>query len=322
MSASHEPGSLEQVVPRPSRSVHAALLAVQFGFSGFHVVAKATLAHLDPLALAGLRVILATPLLLVLAYRIDRRWPFRRDLPHLALLGLLGVFTNQLLFILGLEYTNATSAAILMPSIPVFAAGAAIALRVERAHPARLVGIGLAVAGALVMLDPTRLALGGGELFGNLLILINCLSFALFLVLQRPLLRRLPALTVTAWSFVFGGAGVLLVSAHRIVQVPAPSLPAGVWVGLAYIVLIPTTLNYFLNSWAISRSSSSLAAAYTTLQPLATTLLAAVWLGERPGWPHLVGGLLIAMGLWAVSLSRAASAAATSRRTDADSRTS
>jgi drug/metabolite transporter (DMT)-like permease len=277
--------------------VHLALVAVQLGFGGFHVVAKATLAHLHPLVIAGCRVLVAAPLLLAVAWAVDRVVPSRRDLPALALLGLLGVFTNQLLFILGLRLTTATNAAILMPSIPVYAAAVAILLGVERLDRRRVLGIALAVAGALVMLDPLRLELAPHTLLGNLLVLINCLSYATFLVLQRPMLQRLPVTTVIAWSFLFGGAGVAVVSAPWLAAVEVAAVPAAAWWGLVYIVLVPTLLSYWLNTWAISRSTPSLAATYITLQPLTAGLLAFIFLGERVGWPQLVGALLIVAGL-------------------------
>lgn len=289
---------------RDRRLVHSALLFAQLGFGGFHVVAKAILTHLHPLALAGIRVLAATPLLLLIAWTIDRIVPTRTDLYRLALLGFLGVFANQLLFILGLRYTTATNAAILMPAIPVFAAAVAILLRVERPSFARAAGIVLAVVGALVMLEPTRFQLGDTTLIGNLLILANCLSYAVFLVLMRPVLLRLPVATVTAWTFVFGGAGVLAVCATTMLRVDYTALPPGVWAGLAFVVVVPTILCYLVNSWGVARSSSSLAATYTTLQPLVTGLLAFVLLAERVGWPQLVGGLLIIGGLHQVARAR------------------
>ncbi len=283
--------------------VHAGLLSVQLTFGGFHVVAKAVLAHLHPLALAGIRVLVATPLLLLLAWQHDRILPRRRDLPWLALLGLLGVFTNQVLFILGLRLTTATNAAILMPSIPVFAAAVAIVGRIERASAGRLLGIAISVLGALIMLDPRSFQLGDRAVGGDLLILANCLSYATFLVVMRPVLRRLPVATVIAWSFLFGGLGVTAVSWPYLHHLELASVSPAVWAGLAYIVLIPTTLNYLINTWAVARSTPSLVAAYTTLQPLAAGLLAFLFLAERPGWPQLAGGILIATGLWRVSVA-------------------
>jgi drug/metabolite transporter (DMT)-like permease len=283
---------------------HAALLFVQISFAGFHVVAKAVLAHLAPLALAAARVAFATPLLLLLARRFEHVTPSRRDLPHLALLGFLGVFLNQLMYIFGLRYTSATNAAILMPSIPVFTVALAAAFGIERLTARKVFGVALAVAGAVALLDPWRVTALDRAWLGNLLVLGNCLAYASYLVLLRPLLRRLPPLTVVAWAFLLGGTATLAVGMPTVLAVQPGALPASVWWGLAYIILLPTAVNYALNSWAVRRSSPALVATYTTLQPLAAAGLAVFFLHESPGGGELLGFALISAGLAGVASRR------------------
>lgn len=89
----------------------------------------------------------------------------------------------------------------------------------------------------------------------------------------------------------------LAVTAPALLRVDPRAVPAAVWWGLAYIVLIPTAVNYVLNAWALRRSSPALVAAYTTLQPVIAALLAIVFLGETPGVREIAGFLLIASGL-------------------------
>lgn len=301
---------------RPSAGVHWALVAVQLSFSGFQVFGKVVLESVDPLAVACLRVLVATPLLFLLAARHGPVRVPRRELPHLALLGLTGVFANQVLFISGLRLTTATNAAILMPAIPVFAAGIAVAAGVERLGWRRLTGVALAVAGALVLLRPARFSLGDDAILGNVLILANCLSYAAFLVLQRPVLVRLPWRTVLAWAFLFGGLGVLAVGGPALAAVEPAAVPPQAWAGLLYILAFPTALAYSLNTWAIRRSSPALAATYVTAQPLITALLATLLLAERPGWREAAGFVLIAAGLTLVSRRRAPSTPAAAPTAD------
>lgn len=120
-------------------------------------------------------------------------------------------------------------------------------------------------------------------------------------MLQRPVVERLPWRTVIAWSFVFGGSGVVAVSATELATLPSAALPPATWAGVAYIALLPTALGYFLATWAVRRSSPTLVAAYTTLQPLLSALLAVVFLGEVLGWRQGVGFVLIVAGLFGVS---------------------
>jgi drug/metabolite transporter (DMT)-like permease len=289
---------------RPSLRVHAVLCLVQVIFGLFHVVGKRVLVEMDPLALAGLRAVGAAPLLAWVAWRHDRVLPQRADLPLLALLGLLGVVGNQLLFVLGLRFTTATNAAILMVSVPVLTAGVAAALGVERITPARALGVALSVAGALVLLQPQNFDLGGGTggaAWGNALILTNCLCYSLFLVLQRPLLERLPWRTVIAGAFLLGGLLMLPLTAPALAALPGRHLSATAWWGVGYIVIFPTAVGYGLSTWAVRRSSPALVAAYNTLQPLIAASLGAAFLGEIFGWVEGIGFALIVAGLWRVS---------------------
>jgi drug/metabolite transporter (DMT)-like permease len=251
--------------------------------------------------MAGIRVLSATPLLFLLAWRIDHVRPKLSDLSTLALLGFLGVFVNQVLFIIGLQHTTATNAGILMPSIPVFTVALAALFRVERIRPWQAVGIAIAVAGAVYMLNPLNFSLEKGKVLGNVLILINCVSYAGYMVVQRPILRRLPPLTVTAWSFLFGGLGVVFVSLPSLGKIPFSTTPTAVWWGMLFIVLFPTTLNYALNTWAVGRSSPAMAAVYITMQPVAAASLGAIFLGENVGRREAAGFALIIAGLALVS---------------------
>jgi drug/metabolite transporter (DMT)-like permease len=282
---------------RRDARVHAALIVVQFGFGAFPVAAKLILDTVSPLALAAVRVLFATPLLFLRAYHLEGITPQRRDLPLLALLGLLGVASNQILFIVGLNWTTASDAALLMPTIPVFAVAIGAATGLERVSAARVTGIALSVAGALVVLDPTRFSFGDRGVLGDGLLLANCLCYAAYLVLLRPMLRRLPPLTVTAWVFLFGGAAVVLVGGPALASTSFGDLGGRGWAALAFIVLWPTLLNYALNTWAVRRSSPSLAASYVTSQPVIAALLAVPLLGESIGLRALVGFAAISGGL-------------------------
>ena len=283
--------------------VHAALIFIQFSFGGFHVFGKYVLEHFDPLAVAAIRVMGAAPILFLLGLRAHPAIPERRDLWRLALLGLLGVFTNQILFVVGLQRTTATNAAILMPSIPVFVALLGASLGVERMGAAKWLGVFVSVAGAMVMLGLGGFSMAPAVMIGNVLILVNCASYSLYLVLMRPLLLRLHALTVVGWAFFFGGLGVVAVGMPSVAALHSLAVPGLVWLGMGYIIVVPTIINYALNVWAVGRTSPALVATYTTLQPVAAALLAAFFLGEAAGLREAIGFALIVAGLIRVSMA-------------------
>lgn len=285
--------------------LHGVLLFIQMGFGLFHVFGKGLIAHTSPWSIACFRVVFAIPVLTTMACLVDRKLPGLRDLPYLAMLGFFGVCANQLLFLHGLQYTSATETGILMTAIPVAAAIVAVILRIEAITPMKAAGIALAVCGAVVIVvNPFAIAWEGDHLYGNLFIMSNCFCYGTFLVLQKPILRRVPPLTVIAWSFVFGGLGILLVAGGELFTAPYAAFPPVAWLSLAYILLIPTCVNYALNTWTLKRAPSSLVATYTTLQPLFSCLGGTLFLGEEPGLKEAVGFALIVSGLVTVNRAR------------------
>lgn len=298
--------------PAPTRaplSVHLLLIAVQVAFGSFPTVGKIALAGLTPAGLAAARLALSVPILLAAAALIDGVRPKPRDLAMLALLALLGVVLNQVLFIVGLRYTTAVNAGILMTSIPVFTALFAAALGVERLGRRRAAGVAVAVVGAVVMVDPARAEMGAGTFAGNLLILGNCAAYGLFLVLQRPFLARLPPLSTIAYTFAAGAVVVVPWGAGDLINAIGVGRDPAVWWAVAYIVLVPSVFTYIANSWALKHASPTLVAAYTTLQPAVSALLASQLLGERVGLRELGGFALIAGGLSLVARARRPAAA-------------
>jgi len=292
--------------PRPTASlggvpvsVHVALFLVQVWFASFGVAGKIALRELAPRGLIAVRVTLAT-LVFLLAWALRGRERIApRDHLRIAFYALLGITFNQLLFIEGLKRTSATNAVVLSTSIPVFTVAMALLLRRERATRVKLLGLGIAFAGALTVTGGAHLE-GGTHLYGNLLILCNSLSYSLYLVLSRDVLGRYHALTVIAFTFFWGTLGVLPFGAPAFVDA-APHLSRTTWLAIAYIVALPSVGTYFLNTFALARVEASLVAIYIYIQPIIGAALAAQVLGERPASATLLGGSLIFLGIWWVT---------------------
>jgi len=289
------------VKEKPPASVHLALLAVQLMFASLGVAAKEALRELGPFALIAFRTPVAALIFLV-AWLIGWREPIAaRDFLALSVYALFGIVINQLLFISGLQRTTATNAVVIGATIPVFTVGVAVLLRKETATSAKLMGLAVAFAGALVIVGVDRFQ--SGRTLGNLLIVGNSLSFAIYLVVSRKLLERYRTMTVITWTFVLGALGVFPFGAHDLIQA-APTVSTGTWTRALYIVLFPTVGTYFLNAFALKRAPASLVAVYIYLQPVVGALLAAWRLGERPAAATYLGGILIGAGIWLVSRSR------------------
>ena len=279
--------------------VNVVLVLVQVMFASMAIAGKLVFPEIPPQALVVIRVSGAFTVLF-LAYLITGRGRVRsgRDWAMLAVIGLLGVTANQNLFLMGLERTTAINASILVTTVPIFTVLYSVLGRQESASASKIGGIAIAGLGVVYLIGPDRVSLAPNLALGNALVVMAMACYAGFLVLTKPLLRRYDTLTVIVWAMFFGLLGTLPVGLATLSRVSPAEVPVGIWVLVAYIVLVPTIGAFFLSGWALKRSSSQLVAAYIYLQPLVTASIApAVLEGERVTPRMIVAGLAIFAGL-------------------------
>jgi drug/metabolite transporter (DMT)-like permease len=220
----------------------------------------------------------------------------------IALSSLLGVVLNQLLFVKGLSLTTAINATLLATTIPVFTLAVSIALGQDRISVRHILGIALAAAGVVYLVDPWRASFSAQNTLGNILLVINSFCYGAYIAVSRDLFRRYGALNVITWIFLMGAfmtlpfAGV----AWSADNLGAVSLTA--WLIVIYIVLVPTVGAYYLNSWAVTRVTPSIVAVYIYLQPLVAFGFAPLILGERWDSRTLVACALIFAGVAVVTM--------------------
>jgi drug/metabolite transporter (DMT)-like permease len=281
----------------PAWRIHAALTGAQVGFALFPIFGKLALVSIPPFAFAAFRVVGAVVILD--AVRLSRtREPVRpADRRRLLLYGLLGVSFNQILFILGLSLTTAINTSILTATIPVFTLAAAVALRREGMSARAAAGIALAGAGALALLNAQHFDWASESSRGVLLLLLNCTSYSLYLVLSRPILAHYHVATFTAAVFRYGALLIVLAALPDLSRFAPARVPALAWQCLAAVIVFCTAIPYLLNSWALARTHASHVAFYVFLQPVITTALAILVLGEAFTGRTAIAAALIFAGL-------------------------
>lgn len=275
-----------------------ALVAVQVFFGGMAVAGKLVLPHVPPLGLALCRLAVAAVVLMALERVVVRSpMPSRRDLGAFAFFALLGVVLNQGLFLTGLDYTTATNAVLLVATIPAFTLLAAVLVGHERSDGRKAAGLALSFSGVALLVVGSGLDFGLRTVVGNVLIVLNALSYSFYLVLSRPALGRHDALTVIAWVFVFGALEMALVALPDLWRADWGGMTWEAWSGFGYIIVFATILAYGLNSYALRHVAASKVASFVYLQPLVGAIAAAVILQEPLTGKALAAGALILAGV-------------------------
>lgn len=280
--------------------VLTALLVVQLLFGINYVVSKAVVNAFPPLIWAFIRVGVSAALLLGIACAFRRKKAPEFNIQFfgpLVLFSLLGVVINQGAFLVGLHYTTAINASILNTLIPIFTLMIVTLRGQEQLTWTRGLGFFFAFTGVLILRKVEQLSLSDKTLIGDLLMILNCLSFSLFLTFSKRFLEKHDGLWATTWLFVFGTVGFGVISLPSWLEFSPPPMSPVLWGCMAFVILGSTLLAYFLNLWALARTRSSSVALFIYIQPVIASLLAWLWFGEVITFRTVAASLLIFVGM-------------------------
>lgn len=289
-----------------SRAPHVALVAVQLMFGSAPILGKIALHAFPPLSIVGFRVGGAA-----LAFWFLQRWRgdgFRLEKTShylaFAAFACFGVIFNQLLFFTGLSLTTATNSSLLAVTIPVFALLASLIIGNDKLSLPKICGVILAGGGVVYLIDPLRASFSSATTRGDVLIILNSLSYGIYIAVSKRLITHYGALKSIAWLFLFGSLVNLPIGFVSLRTVEISQVALSAWLAAAAIVVFPTILAYYWNTWALARVEPSVVAVYIYLQPLIGTFLAIFILGEAWKPRIFVAMALIFAGVFLVTRRR------------------
>jgi len=255
---------------------------------------------LDPLAYNGVRMTLATVLLLALIRRQLAKVPPWRDVRALLLLGVLGHGIYQGLFILGLARTRAGTASLVIASSPGVIAIVGRLLGVEQVSPRAVGGIVLSIAGiGFVIFGSSQSSAGEASVIGDLLILAAVVVWAFYTSLLKPYTHRIDGVQVAGWTLVGGVLPMLLFAAPALVRTDWRAVTALTWGAIAYSGVMAMVVAYLFWYRGVRVIGSTRTAMFGNLQPIVALAVSWPLLGEVPtawqgvGAAAVMGGLLL-----------------------------
>ena len=146
--------------------------------------------------------------------------------------------------------------------------------REEKLNWIKITGILLGTGSAAMLILSKGTSDKADSLLGDLFVFINASSYAIFLVIVRPLMKKYKPVTVMFWSFLFGSMLVLPVGYHELGQAHWAELTPGLWMAIGFTLIFTTFIAYLLNAYALKHVASSVVGSYIYLQPVLSTLIA------------------------------------------------
>jgi drug/metabolite transporter (DMT)-like permease len=283
---------------------HAALSAAALIYGANYTIAKVILdgEYIQPYGLTLLRVVSGLVLFWLFHGVFVKEKIDRQDIPRFILCGLTGIAINQMLFIAGLKQTTHINAALIMTTTPILVLGASWFLLKEAITGKKLLGIGLGIAGAAILIIyGKKFVFTKGGLAGDIMIFLNATSFGIFLVVVKTLMRKYNPLTVVKWVFTFGICFVLPFGTHELVNTPMNTFTPRIWLAMAYVLICTTFLAYLFNAFALKLVSPSTVSIYIYLQPLIATAIALLFGKDELTGVKVAAGALIFTGVFLVS---------------------
>lgn len=283
------------MTPAPLQ-VHLILIASALCFASLPVVGRFVVGDIPAGGIVMARMTGGAVIFAAIAWRRGTLKFEARDLPLIVVCALMGNVINQELFVHALAHTTATNAVVIGSTIPVFTLLGALVLGRETLQLYRGLGMACAFTGVMLLVGADGLSLSSDHFVGSVLVLINALSYGVFLVVVRPLARKYDPFALLAIMFSVGLPIAIPIGLYELAG--TPPLVAGDYGFLAFLIAVPTVAAYGLTQLALKRAESSLVAAYIYLQPIFTAVGAMLMLGEEITPRTVMCGAIVLFGVW------------------------
>lgn len=220
--------------------------------------------------------------------------------------AVFGLVTNQCCYTIGLSITSPVNASIVTTSMPIFAMILAAIILKEPITGKKAVGVLMGCSGALILILTSAAHSSDkvGDIRGDLLCLAAQFSFALYLSLFNPLIRRYSVFTVNKWMFLWATLIVIPFTATHVVDTLSQPVPMKTWLEAFYVVFFGTYLGYILTMIGQKTLRPTVVSVYNYVQPVVSVVVS-VLAGIAILKPtHTLAVILVFTGVWLVTKSK------------------
>ncbi len=279
---------------------------------GLNIVMCKEIANSDaitPTMLFTMRAAGATALFWLLSAFMPHEKVARRDWIRIVAASLLGLFAPQMTFLVAITMTTSIDTSILSSFSPIMTMCIAALFLHEPITLKKASGVAMSFAGVMLLIFNSFHATGGVEQtkpLGVVLILMNCLTFALYLGAFRPLISRYSVVTFMKWSFLVSLLVSLPFSAKDFATAQWATIPANVIWEVAYVIFFATFVAYFLIPFGQKRIRPTLVSMYSYIQPMLAAVVSICIGQDTVTWQKVTAALLVFSGVAVVNRSRAA----------------
>lgn len=291
---------------------HLAIAAayVIFGLNIVFCKDIATSGTVSPYVLFTLRALGASLLFWLLSAFLPKEKVERKDFPKIAAASLIGLFVPQMTFLMAITMSSAIDTALIGTLGPIFTMFFAFFFLKEPITGKKAGGVALSFAGILLLIFNSVHQGGAASTspLGVALLLLNSLSFSLYLGLFRPLISKYSVVTFMKWSFLVSLVVSLPVSARDLFLADFAAIPVNVRWEIAYLIFFATVVAYYLIPYGQKFIRPTLVSIYSYLQPIIAAIVSILAGLDSLSWQKMLAAALVVGGVVLVGKSRSAHA--------------
>ena len=286
---------------------HLSMFGACAGWGLMAPVGKDAMTHgFDGITMVTFRVVGACLLFLIASLFAPKEHVPRKDKLMFIGAAILGLLCNQCCYTVGLSITSPINASIVTTSMPIFAMILSALILKEPITGKKALGVLMGCSGALILILTSAAATSDkvGDIRGDLLCLFAQFSFALYLSLFNPLIRRYNVFTINKYMFSWATLMLLPFTFYHVSGVLAKPIPTSTWWEVAYVVCVGTFFGYILTMIGQRTLRPTVVSVYNYVQPVvsvAATLLMGIGILKTT---HALAVVLVFSGVWLVTKSK------------------
>lgn len=290
----------DQMKISKSSLVEFSLFLVAFIWALNFSVVKSALAEIDPLSFNGLRFIFAAIAVWAALYFRGQLFsiPARDWLPLLGM-GLLGNLVYQGLFIVGINYTYAANAAVMLGTIPIWVGLFSHFFKLESMNLLKAVGVVLAFGGILFIITggSQSLSIGSDSLLGDLIIIAAAVVWGGYTLLSKPFLERYTPIQFSVIMATIGSVVLFLIGLPNILELEWSTISASAYGGIFYSGFLSIGVAYVIWNYGLQTVGAVHTSTYQNLVPVLGLLFGVVLLNEQLTSMQYGGSALVIAGI-------------------------
>ena len=285
---------------------------IAYAIFGFNIIVCKDLTSgglIPPLGIFTLRSLVAGGLfwsvsLFMPAEKIDRK-----DYIKIFAASMIGFLACQLTFLVGIPHITPMDCSVLTAMAPIYTMAIAAIVIKEPITFRKATGVAISFVGIIYLILSRVIAPGGvaeSTPLGIIMLILNSLTFSMYLGIFKPLIAKYSAVTFMKWIFLFSACVATPLSIKGLANVDWADIPPVQYAELSYLIVCATFVSYFLIPVAQKRIRPTLVSMYSYVQPIIAIAISIAIGMDTLTWQKILATILVFSGVVIVSYSKSA----------------